>query len=197
MVWESSPRRAFKDTKKWLLGSFVAWIIVTVVFAMIGAIFAPSTDTIYMRALWGFVGAVVAIISIVGITYFVHLLLAPVRQRNELRVRIEEQEKPDKNLAIRNQLGIYLMETIQLQVKCLDESTPLTYEEVADWHNKIGLYIGENVGQDYEASFRSTEGLFTTQVGNEIKSEIHRNCMRLVCKDAVAIQELLAELRNK
>ncbi len=119
------------------------------------------------------------------------------RKYLDVNNQLLELQKPDKNLAIRNQLGIYLMETIQLQVKCLDESTPLAYEEVADWHNKIGLYIGENVGQDYEASFRSTEGLFTIQVGNDIKSEIHRNCMRLVCKDAVAIQELLAELRNK
>jgi len=79
------PQRAWRDTRKWLRNSFIAWIGAILVCAVLSSIFVPTpiVDTIVYRTLFGFVGAVVALILIVSITYIVHLLITPIRQRNE------------------------------------------------------------------------------------------------------------------
>lgn len=91
---ETAPSRAWRDTKKWLLGSFIAWTIVLAVSAVVAAIFSPITDTIWARAIAGLIGAIVALIIIVGITYLVHLLIAPYRQRDEARTQLSLEPKP-------------------------------------------------------------------------------------------------------
>jgi len=91
---QSSSCRAWVDTKKWLLNSFIAWIIVAAVSGMITAIVIPTINTIIFRAIYGFIGAVIALILIICITYIVHLAITPYRQRNEVRKSLLEKQKP-------------------------------------------------------------------------------------------------------
>jgi hypothetical protein len=105
--WETAPRRAWGDTKKWLLGSFIAWILVTLVIGVISAIFIPVENTLPYRAMAGLIGVVVAILLIVIITYLIHLILAPLRQRNEARLEVQKiinryENEPKPNLQMVN-----------------------------------------------------------------------------------------------
>jgi hypothetical protein len=101
--FEFAPQRAWEDTKRWLLGSFIAWIIVTLVVGVISAIFIPIENSLLYRAIAGLIGAGIAILLIVIITYLIHLILTPLRQRNEVRIEVQKvisqyNNKPKPNL---------------------------------------------------------------------------------------------------
>jgi hypothetical protein len=79
------PQKAWRDTRKWLLNSFIAWIVAILGCGVLSSIFVPipAVDTILYRTLFGFLGAAIALFLIIGITYIVHLWITPMRQRNE------------------------------------------------------------------------------------------------------------------
>ena len=79
------PQRAWQDTRKWLRNSFLGWVIAILGCGVLSGIFAPMPpiDTIVCRALFGLLGAVVALILIILVTYIVHLWITPIRQRKE------------------------------------------------------------------------------------------------------------------
>jgi len=55
-------------------------------------------DSIWLRALAGFTGAVIALVLVLFITYVVYLWITPVRQRNEARREIEKLDKQISDL---------------------------------------------------------------------------------------------------
>jgi len=94
--FEFASQRAWEDTRKWLRDSFIAWIVVAVFFGVVSAIFIPTSDALIYRAIYGAIVAIIALILIVSITYIVHLIITPYRQRNDLRKIIGEQENKPK-----------------------------------------------------------------------------------------------------
>ena len=75
------PERAWQDTWRWLLNTKWGWVIAILVGGVMSGIFVG--DTILSRALSGLIGAIIAIIVILGITYIVHLIITPISHRNK------------------------------------------------------------------------------------------------------------------
>jgi hypothetical protein len=99
-----APTRAWKDTKTWLLNSFLAWILATIIPAGCGvlvALFAPISMTHLNQAGYGVVGALGGLIIFVCAAYLVYLMITPYRQRDEARHQIEQlEEKLRSKLAL-------------------------------------------------------------------------------------------------
>lgn len=83
---QSAPRKAWEDTKKWLLDNVISWFLA---FLLPGggtmlATWRLASNVGIMRAtVYGFIGGLLGLLLLLGITYVVHLVLAPIRQRNE------------------------------------------------------------------------------------------------------------------
>jgi len=91
--WETVPHRAWKDTRAWLLGSFVGWILMIVMPAGCGvlvALFTPINASLVSQAVYGAIGAIIALLAVISITYLIHLTLTPYKQRNEARDELQE-----------------------------------------------------------------------------------------------------------
>ena len=92
-----APQRAWRESRAWLINSFVAWIIVLVVGGVVSAVFIPTDNTpdntLIAHAVFGAIGALATLVLIIGITYLVHLQIAPYRQRNEALAKVSELEK--------------------------------------------------------------------------------------------------------
>jgi DNA-binding HxlR family transcriptional regulator len=93
--WETASHRAWKDTKNWVVSSFIAWIlafIITVGSGVLAAIFIPTTASIFKQSIYGAIGAVIALASFLVITYVILLLAAPYKQRDEARLELNKMK---------------------------------------------------------------------------------------------------------
>jgi len=94
--WESAPRRTWKDTKAWLLSSFIAWILTPLISLGCGvltALFISKEATLLTQAIYGAIGAIVGLILFIALVYLIHLVITPYRQRNEARTEVESLSK--------------------------------------------------------------------------------------------------------
>jgi hypothetical protein len=80
---ESAPKRAWKDTVSWLLNSLIAWVVVALVGGGMSGLFIPSDSTLISRIGFGILGATITVILIISVTYLIHLIIVPYRQRND------------------------------------------------------------------------------------------------------------------
>lgn len=93
---ETAPQRAKDDTRKWLLNSFIAWIlapIITLGGGVLSALFLAIKAIPVSQAIYGAIGALSALALFILIVYLVHLIIAPYRQRNEAREYVDTLEK--------------------------------------------------------------------------------------------------------
>ncbi len=117
---QSSWRRGWLEARQWLFGSIVAWIIITVVFAVMSAVFTPSGDGFWLIVLAGIVGALVALVLIIGLTYLVFLIRAPYKQRNEARKVLANI--PSKRKKIADRLAEFFITGNELRLKITDDA---------------------------------------------------------------------------
>ena len=141
--WETAPRRAFGDTKKWLLGSFIAWILASIIpvgSGVLAAIFISTTASLVRQSIYGAIGALVALALFLFITYLTHLLIAPYRQRNEARSELAKIEGSGDEVS----RVIKRLSELQMQTKEGNEHyTSILMRCAADLAiGKIGLEIG-------------------------------------------------------
>jgi membrane protein implicated in regulation of membrane protease activity len=92
---ETAPQRAWKDTKNWVLSSFIAWLlasIITLGSGALAAIFIPTNASLVRQSIYGAIGGLVALVLFLIISYLTFLLVAPYRQRNEARSELAKIE---------------------------------------------------------------------------------------------------------
>ena len=94
---ESAPQRAWNNTKDWLLTHILAWVL-AFIFPGSGTVLTtwlipPITD-VNLIVLYGFLGGVAGLLLLFGSVYFIYLIIAPYRQRNEARRLLSERPKP-------------------------------------------------------------------------------------------------------
>jgi hypothetical protein len=102
------PRRAWKDTRSWLLNSLYAWVVVTLGGGGVSAlIIAPGGASIFLRFGLGVLGAAITIIAILSITYLVHMPITLHRQRNEARKDVNSlEEEREPNLIVEQDTAV-------------------------------------------------------------------------------------------
>jgi biopolymer transport protein ExbD len=85
---ENSPKRAWQDTRQWLLNSLVAWTLVAVIpvgCGVLSVLFIPQKASLLAQATRGAIGAIVGLVLFIFLVYIVHLIITPYRQRGEAR----------------------------------------------------------------------------------------------------------------
>jgi len=98
---EAVPNRAWKDTKAWLLNSFVAWILAIIIPVGCGvlvSLFIPTDATPWNQAAYGAIGALIALFLFVCVAYLVQLVITPYRQRNEARAEVMQRKQEYEDL---------------------------------------------------------------------------------------------------
>lgn len=85
---QSASRRAWEESWKFLLSTKIGWIIGVVLAGVISAFFVGNNP--WERFLSGFTGSIISIVVIITIIYLLQLLIAPYKQRNEARKRVNE-----------------------------------------------------------------------------------------------------------
>jgi hypothetical protein len=84
----SIPAKAWEYSWQWLLNTRWGWIAAIIGGGVVSGIFVGNL--LWERALAGLVGAIVAIVLIIGIAFIVHLIIAPSRLRKENRHKFIE-----------------------------------------------------------------------------------------------------------
>ena len=108
-IWE----RAYKDSERclnflwfWLFGAF--W---TLASGIGGVVMTPDGATFRAQALIGVFAAFIGVVLLLGMTFLGALLLAPYRQRNEMRAFIKSVPgSPDEPITSRPQLHLGLVD---------------------------------------------------------------------------------------
>ena len=165
MQWEGTWGKASKDTEKfrkdsafWFWGIEVIGVSLFILgggflgFSCLPNVSTPSQQFWY-PTLGSTVGLIIGLIAIYALIFLWHLSRAPYRQRNELRVKVEELQKPDNKLILREQLADYWEEGFRLQRLCYDLSIPAPDQQIQEWAIKVGVYLDQNMGKDYKTSF--------------------------------------------
>lgn len=137
--WEKAPSRAWKDTWEWLLNTKAGWIAAILCGGVMSGIFVGND--FWWRVLAGFTGALIAIVLIVGLTYFVHFWITLSRQRNEARskcdefqTKFHESEQKIKEL----QLKVADAWLIEIANKDKEEINFLLFIQSIDWIWSLG-----------------------------------------------------------
>ena len=97
-LWESTPKRIWKDTRNWLQNHTIAWGLAFLIPGAVSALatlFIPSTMDFRLAAFWGLISGAVGLVLLVGGTYSIQSILVFKKQRDELRTLYE----PIKELA--------------------------------------------------------------------------------------------------
>jgi hypothetical protein len=94
--WESASKRASADTKEWLLNRIWAWFLAFIIpggSTMIAVCFIPTTASVPLAALYGFIGGVCGLILLFATIYLAQFCMAPYKQRNEARSIVDGYNK--------------------------------------------------------------------------------------------------------
>jgi hypothetical protein len=86
--FQSAPKRAWADFRKWLFGHIVAYVIgfiAPLAATLFLAWLLPLEVSFRTSAFWGLVFGVSVLTLMFGFGYLWQLVLAPIRQRNEIR----------------------------------------------------------------------------------------------------------------
>jgi hypothetical protein len=138
----SIPSRAWQDTWRWLLNTRLGWILGIVGAGIVTSIFAANA--LWSRVLAGFIGSVAAVLSIVSITYFVHLWITPIRQRNEAYAEIVRLQQVIKGQSGETDPDENDPNALKLIDSFPKDNEPITTDEV----KKIFLKFNKAIDRD-------------------------------------------------
>jgi hypothetical protein len=93
---QSAPRRAWGDSREWLLNHIIAWFLAFFLpggGTMLTTWLIPSNIDTRTAALYGFLAGLAGLLLLLIGTYIWNLFRAPYRQRNEVRKQVIVQAK--------------------------------------------------------------------------------------------------------
>jgi hypothetical protein len=109
------------------------------------------------------------------------------------KIRIGRGELVYKR-GIRQDLGQFLEEGQQIEVKCANQKEDAPIQEAEEWAERVATYLAQELGEDYAISFYSSDGL---PVGfSSISSLQHRKVSGFIGNRLARLNEFLREFRR-
>jgi len=108
-------------------------------------------------------------ITIVALGAFAVVALLLVQRRESAQRTADEA----RHKAIREQLGVFIVEGQELVHRCTQEHWPVPDKDANSWTSKIEAFLAEKLGPSYVAGFRNDAGLPLT-ASSGIESPAHR-----------------------
>ena len=215
--WETSPRRAWNDTKNWVTGTtfravLIGYIILAVLTPMLTAYLTPTATTRLMNGIYGFIGATIAFLLLLFGVYLYHVIVTPYRQRNEARAQLAQKPKP-KPLSNRDELLRVLSEaemaTIEFVISIeflkgwgklhpneLDGKVTKIFEDAEHRQRNSYQALEKEIlvaGKDYEPILKPLYVFMQSSAILNASPEQNKDILTYKAK----LEELIIETRNK